>query len=237
MPMKSDAPRGRILDGLGLVGALLVVLGPTLAWLRVVPGIMGFGLYALGGLLAVIAGVSALVAAARGRGFGLGRTLALVAAMVFVVTVTAAGSAPRINDFTTDPGDPPLFSEAARIPANADRDMGYPAAFVDEQAVCCPDLRPARIAAPPDQAFAAAKRAADAMGGWEVTATDPAEGRIEAVATTAIFGFHDDIAIRVRPDGTGSRVDVRSKSRDGRGDLGANANRIRAYVATVESQP
>ena len=55
------------------------------------------------------------------------------------------------------------------------------------------------------------------------------------IATTRLFGFHDDIAIRIRPDGAqGSRVDVRSKSRDGKGDIGANAARIRAFVGELE---
>jgi uncharacterized protein (DUF1499 family) len=35
--------------------------------------------------------------------------------------------------------------------------------------------------------------------------------------------------VRVRPDGNGSRIDVRSLSRIGGGDLGTNAKRVRAY--------
>ncbi len=50
---------------------------------------------------------------------------------------------------------------------------------------------------------------------------------IEATDTSRMFRFVDDIAVRIRPDGTGSRVDVRSKSREGKGDLGVNAARIR----------
>jgi uncharacterized protein (DUF1499 family) len=89
---------------------------------------------------------------------------------------------------------------------------------------------------PPAEAFARARRVAESMPAWTITAADAANGTIEAVATTRLFGFQDDIAIRVRPDGAGaSRVDVRSKSRDGQGDLGANAARIRAYVSTLEA--
>ena len=74
------------------------------------------------------------------------------------------------------------------------------------------------------------------MPAWTITAADDASGTIEAVATTRLFGFQDDIAIRVRADGAGaSRVDVRSKSRDGKGDLGTNAARIRAYVTALEA--
>jgi len=70
--------------------------------------------------------------------------------------------------------------------------------------------------------------AAEALG-LEIVREDPSARVIEATDTTRIFRFVDDVAIRVRPDGDGSRVDVRSRSRDGKGDLGANAARIRAF--------
>ena len=82
----------------------------------------------------------------------------------------------------------------------------------------------------PAEAFKRSIDAAMAMG-WDVVARAPAEGRIEAVATSAWFGFRDDIVVRIRPDGTGSRVDIRSKSRDGESDLGVNARRIREFIA------
>ncbi|WP_404326387.1 DUF1499 domain-containing protein [Aerophototrophica crusticola] len=70
--------------------------------------------------------------------------------------------------------------------------------------------------------------------GWDIVAVEPAEGRVEATATTAWFGFKDDVVVRVRPEGDGSRIDVRSKSRVGRSDLGANAARIRDYLARLK---
>ena len=69
-----------------------------------------------------------------------------------------------------------------------------------------------------------------------ITWRDPSAGLMEAMATSRLFGFHDDIAIRVRPEADGtSRIDVRSKSRDGQGDLGVNAARIRTFVAALEA--
>jgi uncharacterized protein (DUF1499 family) len=53
------------------------------------------------------------------------------------------------------------------------------------------------------------------------------------VATTRWFGFKDDVAIRISPAGAGSRVDMRSRSRVGRSDLGANARRIREFLARL----
>jgi hypothetical protein len=76
--------------------------------------------------------------------------------------------------------------------------------------------------------FAKALAASRAMG-WEIVAQDPANGRIEAVATTFWFGFKDDVTVQVR----GERVDIRSKSRVGRGDAGTNAQRIRAFRAEL----
>jgi uncharacterized protein (DUF1499 family) len=66
--------------------------------------------------------------------------------------------------------------------------------------------------------------------GWEIAEADAAAGRIEATDTTFWFGFKDDVVIRIRPaeDG-GSIVDIRSKSRVGMSDVGANAARIRAF--------
>ena len=82
------------------------------------------------------------------------------------------------------------------------------------------------------EAFEAALDAARAMG-WEIVANVPTEGRIEATATTPFVGFKDDVVIRVQPTPTGSRIDVRSKSRVGRGDMGVNAQRIRDYRARL----
>jgi uncharacterized protein (DUF1499 family) len=74
------------------------------------------------------------------------------------------------------------------------------------------------------------------MPGWTVVASDPASGRIEANDTSRWFRFTDDVVIRVAPDGAGSRVDVRSESRQGRSDFGVNAKRVRAYLAALRSR-
>ena len=65
-------------------------------------------------------------------------------------------------------------------------------------------------------------------------ALDESTGRIEAVVTTRWFGFKDDVAIRITPAGAASRVDMRSKSRVGRSDVGTNASRIEEFLARME---
>jgi uncharacterized protein (DUF1499 family) len=70
--------------------------------------------------------------------------------------------------------------------------------------------------------------------GWDIVAEVPAEGRIEATATTSFVGFKDDVVIRIQATDTGSRIDVRSKSRVGKGDMGVNAARVRAYCELLQ---
>ncbi len=212
-----------------------MVVGPLLAWLRLVPALAGFASFALGGIVATVVGLASVVQVVRGRAFGRGSAVALVAGGLFLILAVRRAGVPAINDFTTDPADPPAFHHAALIPANTGRDMSYPPAFASVQRACCADLHPAKVKASKEEAVARARRVADQMPSWRVTAADPTSGTIEAVATSRLFGFQDDIVIRVRqePDGT-SRIDMRSKSRDGKGDLGVNAARIRAFVAAVE---
>jgi len=220
---------------LGLVAAVAVVLGPLLAHFAVVRPLVGFAVFALGGLLALVAAIGTLVRVARGRELRAGHVAALVVGAAFVVVALRGRGSPRINDFTTDPADPPAFVHAQRIPENAGRDLAYPREYAAIQEACCGDLAPLTLPVPPAQAFARARATADAMPAWTVQQADPAAGTIEAVATTPLFRFRDDIVIRVRPDGGGSRVDVRSKSRDGKGDIGANVARIHAYLTALQA--
>ena len=235
--MAGGSARTGFFDQLGFAAGAAMVAGPALAWIRLLPGLAGFALFGLGGILATLTGITALIQAARGRGFGAGRSVALLGAMVFLFTASAGLGVPRINDYTTDLQDPPAYVNALQIDANRGRDMAYPPAFAELQRECCSDLTPVKLGARPDLAFASAQRTAEKMPGWQIAALDPGAGTIEAIATSKVFGFHDDIVIRVRPDGDGSRIDVRSKSRDGKGDLGANAARIRAYCQAVQATP
>jgi len=233
--MASGQKRSGVMDVIALIAIVAVVAGPLLAWLRLVPALIGFYLFALGGLTSLIIGLATIVGLLRGRRYGGARTVGVLVGALFVfLAVRGSGGAPPINDFTTSLDDPPAFRHAATLPPNAGRDLSYPASFADTQRTCCSDLRSAKLAEPPGEATARAERVAAQMPQWTVTQVDRDGGMVEAVAESELFGFQDDIVIRVRPDGSGSIVDVRSKSRDGRGDMGANAARIRAYVAALE---
>ncbi len=225
----SRAP-SRALETTGFVAVAALAFGPALGWHRVLPAIVAFYLFALGGILGTLAALWTLVRAVRGRALGLGAAGGLLSGIVFVWTAFSTPRGPVINDFSTDLDDPPEFVEAARATANLARDLKYDPALGPVQQDCCGDLAPIELPGfPAALAFERVQAVAASMPGWTVVATDAAQGRLEAVAESRLFGFRDDVVVRVRPVGAGSRVDLRSKSREGKGDLGANAARIRAF--------
>jgi uncharacterized protein (DUF1499 family) len=203
----------------------------------------GFRLFLLGGLFGLLALVLGLIGlwrtrAAAGRE-GRGRALrgALLGAVVLALIVGAAGSArdlPRINDITTNPDDPPAFTHAGQLPDNQGRDLSYPPDFAAQQRAGYPDLAPIRIQASLPDAFQRCVRAAESLG-WEITYRDPSGAALEATETSRIFRFVDDISVRLQTDGTETVIDMRSKSRVGKGDMGANAKRIEAFRKKVTS--
>lgn len=142
-----------------------------------------------------------------------------------------AHAAPRINDITTDPVSPPAMVVTQQMRKGAANPAAYPGAKVAaEQRAAYPDIVPVVLAVPPAEAFRRVDQVATAMG-LEIVARAPTEGRIEAVATSEWFGLQEDIVIRIRAEGTtGSRIDIRSKSRLGESDFGVNARRIRAFT-------
>jgi hypothetical protein len=148
---------------------------------------------------------------------------------------------PMINDVTTDPIDPPHFEVLARLRPRGMVDYaGLYAA--EQQRTAYPDIEPLTVDVAPRLAYDAALAAIDRRKWRVVDYCQPnqrgcgAGGRIEAVARTPIMGFRDDVAVRVRPDGDGSRIDVRSASRYGRHDFGTNAARIRSLLEDVETR-
>jgi uncharacterized protein (DUF1499 family) len=142
-------------------------------------------------------------------------------------------SVPRIHDITTDTERPPEFAALRAVRERSPNGAAYGGPEVAaQQKQGYPDIVPAFLPVPPDRALARAEAAARALG-WETVAVAPAEGRLEATASTRWFGFKDDIVVRVTPAPGGSRVDIRSVSRVGKSDLSANARRIRAFLAAL----
>ncbi len=229
-------PRAAVLLAvLALVG---VVGGPLLASVGVVAPMTGFTIFlagALDGLAALVIGLLALFTS-RGRpgrgGAWFGVAVGLAVSGVVLVSASPGRGLPRINDITTSPDDPPAFEAAGQDEPNRGRDMSYPADFAAQQRSAYSDLRSVSLGLPPAEAFERCRKAAEQLG-WEIVAADPARGHLEARATSGLFRFVDDIVVRVAPAPDGSTVDVRSKSRDGQGDLGINAARIRAFASKL----
>lgn len=165
---------------------------------------------------------------------------------------------PPIHDVSTNPADPPAFSPAllaarADIPdANPVGSLSVPVSTLEKYqgdrfaemgdrtlgeiaAEAYPAVRPLVTQAAPNAAFTAVLAEARSQG-WAIVSEDTAARTLDATATTFWFGFKDDVAVRVRPQGSGSVIDVRSTSRVGLSDLGANAARIEAYLAGVEGR-
>jgi uncharacterized protein (DUF1499 family) len=205
---------------------------------------VAFRMLAFGAVLAGMGGIAAAIALLsptlrrRPRVLPIA-AVSLVAAVIAVGTFGSwfmtARSVPGIHDITTDTDNPPAFValRAARLAAPNGLDYGG-AEVAAKQRTGYPDIQPVVLSIPPSDAYRRALVVARSMG-WDIAAADSAAGRIEATATTAWYGFRDDVVIRVRPDSTGTRLDLRSDSRLGGSDVGTNAARIRRFVERIKA--
>ena len=218
------------LGGGGAATAALTILGAALA---------------LAFLAVLLAGAAAAVIWRTGRrgadqaALGLGLSLALLAYPAYL-TVTAL-PLPAIADVTTDLASPPSFMISAKARA-ARAGLATPSrtAEIDAlQKAAYPDVRPIVVDLEPAQAYQLALRAADDVG-WRIVDANPPNLRVDGVAQiqaldrSLLFGFADDIAIRIRPLASQTRIDIRSISRVGRHDFGVNARHIRRFAAAVQ---
>lgn len=190
-----------------LVGAFLAVLGA----IATRPGTHRRGFVA--SILAVIIGLAAWGSATYWQ--------------------VAERNAPPIHDITTDVTDPPTFValRSQRINSPNGTDYGGPDVAALQRSAY-PDLIPAILTDPPNVAFDRALTTARTMH-WTIMSVDSTDGRIEATTTTPWFGFTDDIIIRVSPDPSGSRIDIRSASRTLDADGGRNAHRVQTYLTRL----
>jgi uncharacterized protein (DUF1499 family) len=148
---------------------------------------------------------------------------------------------PPINDITSDPKNPPQFVHAESLPANRARDLAYKpeTASAQQSAPVYQNLAPLQLPGRPDDVYKHVEIIAGEFPGWQITYRDPASRSVEGVATSTLFQFKDDFVIQVRPTASGdaSVVEMRSKSRDGKGDLGVNYNRIESFYKALQGPP
>ncbi len=203
------------------------------------------GIGALPYVFWVAVATMAIAAAALIAGIALRRRGAIVlgALALIVASVTAyvpwnlrqvVRTVPPIHDITTDTDNPPQYVRITGMRKKTDHPLSYdgPEAAA-QQKKAYPDIGPIIVKAPPERVFAASKVVLQAMG-MEIIDAEPIQGRIEATDRSLLFGFEDDVVVRIVPgaDGT-TKVDVRSKSRVGRSDLGINAGRVREFGAAL----
>jgi uncharacterized protein (DUF1499 family) len=227
-----------------LVATVLAVLIVRSGLLDLEPALATFGGALLLSVIGIVLALGAFVVIWKDGIGGASHAFAAIAIGLALIAYpaylgTRAYSLPMINDIVTDPLDPPRFDMLARLrPRGTVEYAGLYAA--EQQREAYPDIEPLTVTAATQAAYDATM-AIIIRRKWRVVVDRPPtpgrrDGQIEAVARTPILGFRDDVAVRVRPTGDGSRIDVRSASRYGRHDFGTNAARIRSLLEDVEER-
>ena len=235
-----------------VIAALVAAYGSGAEWWHFRHGLRSlrycFFVAAAGGVLALVA----IFARRRGGGrFGLVNLLALAVAAAFCFYLynlyRTARSVPPIHDVTTNLEDYPRFyrlrvrdDNLANVPTNGRPELERLSPRERWMALhreAYSDLQTLRVPWPVAETVGRAEQLARARG-WDVVTVDTSQGIVEAVATSRFFRFKDNVIVRVRPlsEGGGSMVDMRSISRVGVSDVGANARRIRDFLADLRSR-
>jgi uncharacterized protein (DUF1499 family) len=235
----------RRMAGFAFAASFLAVIVVRSGLLEIQPALATFGgalvIAAIALILAVAAFVVIWLEGLGGMGAALTAMLVSLALLAYPAYLgMKAYRLPWIYDITTDPIDPPRYEALARVRPRDANPVSYAGLYAaEQQRTAYPDIGPLGAAATPQAAYDAAFAIVNKRRWRVVEARAPQagrrEGRIEAVARTPVMGFRDDIVVRVRPEGSdGSRIDVRSSSRYGTFDFGANASRIRSLLDDVE---
>jgi len=244
------APPGRVsplavaafaLTAVAALIALIAGLGTRLGLWQLRTGFTVLRYATYGALLALLLAAGAAWLTRPGsarRGFALA-LLALVIALVEIALplrmAIRGRNLPAIHDITTDTANPPAFVAVAPLRADAPNSVAYGGPVVAiKQREEYPDIQPLLLEMTPDRAFQRAVEVAHHLD-WEVVGDDPAHLRLEATDRTFLFGLRDDIVVRITPAGARAVIDVRSVSREGDGDMGRNAKRIREFLAKMRS--
>ncbi|MDA8708314.1 DUF1499 domain-containing protein [Hellea sp.] len=209
---------------------------------------------AIAGLVSLL--LSIFIKPRKGFGVAAAALIIAIAGMGYGAGVSKkAATLPFIHDITTDTQNVPTFtdailSERAKVKGVNSVDYigkkartsklgadGKPVmklvSVLQTQTKAYADIRPLILEDDMAVAFGEAKAAAKQLG-WKLKSEDPKTGIIEATDTSFWYGFKDDVVIRLRPsEGGGTILDVRSVSRVGGSDIGANAARIRKFLGVM----
>ncbi|MBH0097388.1 DUF1499 domain-containing protein [Psychrobacter sp. NZS113] len=148
--------------------------------------------------------------------------------------MTTAKNVPPIHDISTDLMNPPEFVAIAPLRADAPNPVEYAGTeAAEQQRTAYPDLQTLTYSQSESELVEASRQAVENLG-WELVNTDADKGIVEATETTAWFGFKDDVVVRVTDNDSERLVDIRSKSRIGKSDLGKNAARIHSFIEELD---
>jgi uncharacterized protein (DUF1499 family) len=204
-----------------------------------------FGAALIGAVIAVGLGFVALAGIWREGYTGAGKA---VAGLAFGALMLAGPlwslpdllALPRLHEVSTDVDSPPPFQKLAAqrktLGANPSDFQRKEAAL---QTKAYPDIKPLPVNRPTADTYSAVREAVKTLNWTIVAENPPADGRtglIEATDRSRIFGFTDDVVIRVAGAGRSARVDVRSSARHGNHDLGRNAQRVRVLFSEVKTR-
>lgn len=243
-PISRLALWARRLALFSLVAALVSIIIVRSGLLEIVPALATFGgalVFALAAM--VLAGAAFVVIWREGLGGFRSAMLAMAIGTALLAypayLAIKAYRLPPMVDVTTDPANPPQFETIARLRPRGANPVTYGgAAAAQKQQQAYPDIGPLVVTTSAQQTYDAAL-AIITKRRWFIVDNRPPqagrrEGHIEAVSRTPIMGFREDVVVRVRADGDGARLDVRSASRYGTHDIGSNASRIRSLIDAID---
>jgi uncharacterized protein (DUF1499 family) len=207
------------------------------------PAAMNLMAVSIGGLfLAIAIAIFALVRIWFGGQTGAGQAFATIfiaciglAAPLFFLS--HAVTLPRLTDVETSPAEPLDFKMLNTMrPVDANPIVEPDEASIELQDEGYPDIAPMSLERSAPEVFSLVHEAVERLG-WNIVVNEtPGEtgaGRIEATDRTLVMGFTDDVVVQVKGDDAHAVIDVRSVSRYGMHDLGANAARIRKLFEEV----
>jgi uncharacterized protein (DUF1499 family) len=248
-PRLTDPPVSRLavwarrLAFFSFVAALFSVIIVRSGLLEIIPALATFGGALLLAVLSILIALTATVAIWKDGLAGIGYVVtAIVLAAALLAYPAYLGSKalrlPHIADITTDPIDPPRFEAIARARPRTANPVAYAGLYAaEQQRQAYPEVEPLVLNIGASAAYDAAL-AVIAKRRWRIVdAREPQSrrpGHIEAVARTPVMGFRDDIVLRITASGEDTRIDVRSASRYGRFDFGANAARIASLLEQID---
>ena len=227
-----------ITGGIASIG--LYLAGITGGYFRLLTPQIAFMLYSIGMLLGVIITVVGLIDASKNGSSP--RTILLVCAIIpafnLIYAVVEARKIPMINDISTDLIYPPEFQEATKAADNTGKNLKFPLGYKSDIEEAYPDIAPLALIASVDDVHINTIKTIEGMSNWAITSNQigSTETIIEGTVTSTVFGFVDDFVIRLKTPagGFGCVVDMRSRSRIGKGDMGKNAEHIRDLMQLIQ---